>query len=927
MITIIRQACQGRTNARDDAASWALQRARAGPERRESGFSRSDKPPRHTAAMLESFNAATILTPTARLARAERRRRAEARRSAGQQAWTADPVLTLSTWIAQLRDEALVAGAIDAVPISAVQARALWAQAIDTEIFVGEPRVAELAERAWRTVHEYRLQPPEAWPELLLSEDARAFRGWAERFQSLCAELGVTDEWAFATRLPALIASGDVAAPASIELVGRELPPTPLEQALLEALAAAGCDVAGAAVPDASIADHALRVEAFETPDRELLAAAEWARGQLEDQPDRSIAIVVPDLGERLEAVDRVFRGVFDPPAFALAGNGAEPWHVSLGPPLAEWPLVADALIVLQLDPGRLSQARASRLLRSPWLSGWTGEFAPRAEAVRRLMDRAPHEITAMEWARDAERAGAAGLARRIRHWQALRKEHRPAARPSDWVGRFQAELEAMGFGRGRELDSREFQALNRWHQLLEALSTLDVVAAGPVSRARAVALVAERARATRFRERDPGCPVEVLGVEEALGSRFDATWIATLDHENWPKSARRDPLIPGPIQAAVPTASGDGQLARARAELAGLLRTAPEVRGSFSSGSDEQPRTLTPLLPGVEATQAERPAVPEPAALEWLDDDVRAPAPAGAGTRGGTGVLRDQSACPFRAFAAHRLAAMHPQPPRPGLDAAARGNLIHRALELFWDGLTGRAELAAMDDRDLQAGIERAAAQAVAEFVRPYRHRLGAGGRALEQRCTARALTNWLAVERARGEFRVVGREVGIEMRFGRLVLRGKIDRVDETDAGTVLIDYKTGRATKSAWTPDPRIVDPQLPAYALALETAPAAIAFARLTADDLRFDGLAETDPGIPGVVTLADAKHGWRHYDDWSGLLKTWRGQLEALADAFVSGRAEVDPRDAQACRYCDLHALCRIDERQPVGRWLEDADAG
>jgi probable DNA repair protein len=868
-----------------------------------------------------------VLTPTARLARAVKQRLAAARVEGGDAAWTAEPVLTLSAWTGRLRDEALLTGALDAVPVSGTQARALWERAIDTEIFIGEPRVAELAERAWRTIHEYRLDPPESWPELVMSEDARAFRGWAARYRTLCEQHGVIDEWAFVTRLPALIESGAVEVPGRVEFVARELPPTPLEAELLEALSAAGCEVAGAALPDAAIPENALPVTAFDAPDDELLAAAAWARKRLEADPDASVAIVVPDLGDRLEAVERVFMRVFDPPAFALAEAGPRPWHVSLGPSLAEWPLIADALLILQLDPRRLPQARAGRLLRSPWLAGSDAEAGARAAAVRRLMERAPYEITAAEWARDAEAAGASDIATRLRQWQTLRREHGRPARASDWVAGFQAELDIFGFGRGRRLDSREYQALNRWHELLEAFAALDVVVDGPTPRGRALALLAERARATRFRERDPGCPVEVLGVEEALGSRFDAAWLATLDHETWPKPARRDPLIPGPVQAAVPASTSDGRLARARAELAGLLRIAADLHGSFSTGSDEQPSALTSLLAAVEPDSAERPARPDAVAPEFIEDDVRAPALAGDGARGGTGVLRDQSACPFRAFAAHRLAAAHPQPSRPGLDAAARGSLVHRALETFWDGLHGRADLVAMDAAAFDARVERAAERAVAELVRPYRHRLGAGARALEQRCTARALSRWLAIERQRGDFRVVEREHVVEMRFGNLALTGKIDRVDETAAGAVLIDYKTGRAGRNGWIPEPRMVDPQLPAYALALGNPPAGIAFARLAPDAMAFDGLAASDPGIAGVTALAEAKRGWKDFDDWPALLAAWRERLGALADAFVTGRAEVDPRDAQACRYCDLHALCRIDERQPVGRWLEDADAG
>ena len=74
---------------------------------------------------------ALILTPTARLARAEKRRQAEARLTAGAQAWRAPAVLSFSAWLGKLRGEALMAGAVDRVPVSASQARMLWQQVID----------------------------------------------------------------------------------------------------------------------------------------------------------------------------------------------------------------------------------------------------------------------------------------------------------------------------------------------------------------------------------------------------------------------------------------------------------------------------------------------------------------------------------------------------------------------------------------------------------------------------------------------------------------------------------------------------------------------------------------------------------------------------------------------------------------------------
>ena len=490
------------------------------------------------------------LTPTARLARAESRRQAQARVAAGRSAWLSSPVLSFSAWLRQVMDDDSLLDPDPRTPISASQAQILWQTVIDRDIFIGEPRVAELAQGAWRTVHEFRLDDPADWPALRQSEDNQRFRDWVLRYRSLCERQGLIDEWAFAAELPARIRSEQIALPERIILLGFDLPLTPLQQAVVNALAAAGCSLERRPGPDTI--SSPLAVTAYTEPDDELRGAARWARSLLESQADRSIGIVVPDLQGRIDRVERVFRQVFDPAGFALRPSAPPAFHVSLGYPLARWPLVDQALTLLAMDPWRFSQPQAARLLGSPFLLGWDEEQAGRSRVSARLARFAPHWLDARDLMRLASRE-AVTLGRSVAAWQARRRDKQRAGMPSDWARRFQKELSCLGFGRGRTLDSIEYQVMQRWHELLETLGELDAVVDRPLSRARALALLSDRARGSVFRERNPGAAVEILGVEEALGSRFDATWITTLDGETWPKPARRDPLIPVAVQARFP--------------------------------------------------------------------------------------------------------------------------------------------------------------------------------------------------------------------------------------------------------------------------------------------------------------------------------------------------------------------------------------
>lgn len=864
------------------------------------------------------------ITPTARLARSLARELAADVNASGATAWLSTPVYTLTAWLGQLRDDYLLMADDDRVPISAHQSLVIWQSLIDKEVFIGEPRVANLALRAWRTLHEHELQVPEQWPDVLLSEDSRRFRHWVAAYRAACSDRGLMDEWVFASEIPALLAAEKISAPEAIELVGFELPMTPLQNRIFDALAAAGTELTHR--ESAACKSDEPAILNFIEPDDELRGAARWARELLEEDPNRSIAIVVPDLSGRVDRVDRLLRQVFDPPGFALEASESEPWHISLGKPLSHWSIVSDALAILSLTDNRLTQPEAKQLLRSPYLSGWPDEAAARNHTLARLTRRAPYDLTLNELQWALQQSGADSLAELLGVWQQARRKGAETAWPSEWTGGFQQELTHLGFGTGRALNSREYQVLNRWHDLLESFNALDLVTHGPIPRHEALQMLMERADSTIFRERNPGVPVEVLGVEEALGSRFDALWITTLDSDTWPGPTQRDPLIPSAVQAVVPRATSEGCLARAQLELTGLLSSAPITRGSFATGSDETALEVTALLQHCPMSQADPPPAQTPADMAPHLEDDRAPALEGSKARGGTGVLRNQSSCPFRAFAERRLNATDLTPPRPGLDAGQRGTVIHKALELFWHDLGGSTDLAALSADDQEQHIRTAVEGALDDFTGRFRLTLTAAGRLLEQRRTERALARWLDVERQREAFTVEAHEHPITLVLAGLTLTGTIDRLDRLADGTVmLIDYKTGQASKGNWFPEKRIADPQLPAYAVSMDPRPGAIAFARIRPEALKFDGLANGDAGTPGVGALADERSRFKAIDSWNDLLTDWQTHLEALARDFTAGKAAVDPRKPDECNRCHLHALCRIRERAPYDSLTEGHD--
>ena len=59
------------------------------------------------------------------------------------------------------------------------------------------------------------------------------------------------------------------------------------------------------------------------------------------------------------------------------------------------------------------------------------------------------------------------------------------------------------------------------------------------------------------------------------------------------------------------------------------------------------------------------------------------------------------------------------------------------------------------------------------------------------------------------------------------------------------------------------------------------------------------------------------------DSLAESLIDWRLYIEKMANDFLAGRAEVDPRDyPNTCERCGLQTLCRIQESRAL---LEDED--
>ena len=880
-----------------------------------------------------------ILCATSRLAQTLR-----GQAPPGAEVWQTPNALTLGQWLDALADEALVAGLAvlpQALPPHAE--RLLWESAIAASLteaaaLFDVSGMAATAAEAHALGRAWNLQP--AGP--LLADEVRRFAAWQQDFLQRCAAGGWLDAAGVQQKVVALIEAGHFELPARIALAGFDRP-TPLEQRLFDALAVRGSALE---ILDLAAVDRA-EVQVFACADRaaECAAVAAWAEQQLRANPAVRLGVVAPDLAAVRDPLARCLDERLHP-ALIRPDGGELPrcYNISLGQPLTELPLVRVALELLALGSsrGRVEQARfAGALLAGGW-SAALGEADGRAWLAAALRRELPYFTALPAVLRLAERHEAAGAPACPQSVAALAAlagvlaEAGGRRRPSGWRVLFGEALQAAGWPGDRPLSSPEYQAWRAFGELLETFAGLDAWL-GQLGLSEALRRLRELARGRLFQPETRGRPaIQILGTLESAGLCFDALWVMGMNDDRWPPAPSPNPLLPIEAQraAGAARASAEVELDFARRVHARLLRAAPRVHFSCALADGNRMLRASPLLapwparvwreqggasalPGVLQQLAGRAGE----AMERLDDAQAPPVAPGEKVSGGSGLLRAQAICPAWAYFQYRLGAEAMETPVEGLDPAARGTLVHAALEAFWRATASLQRLQALGEAARLAAIAAAVEHALCEFETERRQDLPGRFRRLEAARLQQLLGGWLDLEARRGQgFEVIACEAPAELEIEGIRVKLVVDRIDRLDDGRqVILDYKTGRAIDiHNWASD-RLSEPQLPIYAaLVAETPVSAVVFAKVRLDKPAFSGVADERDLLPGVQGLGDEKQKifpHQRFPDWEGLVAHWRERLHAVAREVGEGRAGVVFADAGDLQYCEVLPLLRLPERQ------------
>lgn len=863
-----------------------------------------------------------ILTPNRRLSAWLVRDHDAAMAAQGLRAWPRLNALPLDAWLQQLFDAlGLLLPAEKSVPrvLTARQSALLWRQVIeqDQDPLPDVEGLVQLAQQARALICRWRIEAGQL-DSGLTPENAR-FAQWHRLYLARLQQDNLLDQPAL---LQWVLAQGDAVRPmfpATIFLHGFNDHSEPQLRHLMTCAQQAGSRIGFSHLPSRNGTCHSV---AFAQVDEQFGAAVNWALTQraASVQPVR-IGIVIPNLQNQRARMRAICQALWQ----QQPDHGQHHWtdiiNITAGQKLTDYPLVSHLLLLLRALGGELSLLEWNLLLTSPCFAGDTA-FIEHDRFSQRLRDqncmRLGLDAVARRWQQFAP--GGSATADWLARLQSARSSAKKQSIPQ-WLNWLNGLLVASQWGQQRTLSSEEFQIRQRLQETLLTLLELTPFVTR-LSLTEFCHELNESLRGVQFQPQTETACIQIMGVLEAAGLPFDALWVCECEAANWPQSVSANPLLPRQIQRALnmPGATPERELHYSAALLDGFRNSAPQVVFSWGEHQGDTGHALASLLLDIPVLDTHWPdafrfhSLEQRQYQEWRDTVLQLP-PDEYGApveeqhaRGGSGIIKSQSQCPFKAFAEYRLNIRAQDELTEGVRAADRGHLLHRVLEKFWLEVKDSAGLQLLIEDEsrldvllhdiVDAEIRQLRAEVILEPAALY---------PLEQARTFSLVKRWLKDYDARRDpFNIEQVEKKRTLLLNGIELSLAVDRIDRIGDALAIIDYKSGDKEAQVLQGE-RPEEPQLLLYAMLEPEKTRGLYFGVLHNSRMQYKGMQDAQLAFgKGTGKIIQA-------NDWAAQMQEWQQTLAGLAQEYREGRAVVEPVNPKVCQYCHLGPVCRIRE--------------
>ncbi|MCI5107269.1 MAG: PD-(D/E)XK nuclease family protein [Pseudomonadales bacterium] len=895
-----------------------------------------------------------ILVPNARIRDAIFR---ELARRQGDGTMPSPAIYAIDIWIQRSWQSLAQSGQAPCCDLTLLDAREeqlLWTALVEDSLdqfpLLNPAETARSLSHAYQLLKQWQLQGEDGEQLQQFSgiADVAAFLYWQEAFQQSCQDRHCLNLVDAVERLIPILQKQDH--PQQYCLVNFDQPP-PLYQALLASLPVSENLFS---TSSEAIDPQSRDCRRFEFADRqtEIQACAHWAAEELQQDSQQRLAVICQDRENYQGEFERCFRHLQDDTNLLKLGDNPQASNSAWGPRLTEFAIIHDALLILGLHSEQQQADDLCRLLRSSYIADYQQELDARQQMELHMRRRFSQLCSTARFSSSLQQQDqpwhCPSLAERLLAYRSRLRRAGTRATALEWQTVFRDLLECLGWP-GQEISAREQNALKKWRQCLDNFAGSGQLL-GKMSIAEALRrlqMICQQSRVDLGYR--PQFNLSFYTPAEAAGLLFDKIWLLGFTDRAWPPTLSPSPFLPYELQKQhqLPGSHSEVQFALAEAQFNQLCQASAEtiIASHPLMQGDEELRASSFILRfPLHAGDTD----PGPAAVSLVNQystrlqgqmtlqqvtEQAVPLASDEALHSGQQIISDQSACPFRAFASHRLKAQEMESFSNGLDARSRGTAIHKALEFLFDRIRSNQDLEQLTASERQALCQQSAQVAVdylqwvqAELMTPALRKLEA------QRITA-LLDGFLDSEAKRGPYTIVDQERQLQWRFDSLELTLRIDRIDRLDDGSLaIIDYKSGKSTPSrqSWLQE-RPEDMQLPFYAVAgadeLDAAVSAISLAHVHAEKLDYSGLAQHSNFHASIKPVAEDSR--LEIDDWEQMNQVFRSKVEHLARDFIAGENRVDPANGLVtCNYCGLQPLCRIhQELESHGDEAEDSLTG
>ena len=838
---------------------------------------------------------------------------------------------SISTWLERMWQQHQLSDCNKInVVLNSLQRQHLWQKIIDADLdalpLVKTEKLYPQADSAFRNLLLWRL-PADGWPE---GDPVHGlFQTWLRKFKELLA----ANNWLVPEQKQLILLDAfnqkKLAPTQELHILGFD-DIAPLTRCLLVSAGQNLIEHKVATTPNGHITRQ-------QWPNKisEITAAANWARSLLLENPERTIGIISPNLGQVRDQVEQIFIETFELESYDIfKPRYTLPFNFSAGTPLATAPVICDGLARLKLVTNKLPLEVVSALLTSPfWLAG--EHTRATAVAINNLFKTPKLQVTAAQvrGAFNTNEVSAPlnallSVDQTIRH-SAYKQNI------SDWMDFILETLISLGWPGQRRLDSVEYQQVVQFQKLLEGFTSLDIVSQ-TCSLAEALSQLEKLAQSTPFQAQTPDSSIQILGALEGAALDFDFCWVLNCDNQTWPPPPDPNPLIPVDIQRQndMPNASASKQLHYAKSLTDRLKQCAPVVVFSNSETDGESELSPSGLISDIELRSNED-ILPSTqwrkenerwlasASYLWVDCESAIEVDPHTQQAGGVSVIQWQAAQPFNAFCRFRL-NLRPLPVvEHHLPANLRGQITHLALALFWQQVKSQENLLKLDQDSQQLLVEQYVTEALSnipqakDYLTPER-------KTLELERQTSIVNRWLTVERQRPPFVVHSIEESLSASIMELEFKVQFDRIDQLEDQWLIIDYKSGNNSSSKQWQANRLIAPQLPLYACSYGQPIDAVSFAVVNGSHQKFDGIGDLTQDIKGIQGSEKATQ-----MPWGDLIVAWSEDINRTVSEFKNGVTLNHVYDKPTVEYqTDYLAVNRLEEiTDNFLLWSQEANNG